>query len=177
MEPLFWLIPGRLAGRVGPAAAPWRLEALRAAGIQAVLSLADDQGDLGALGAAGFAHASLPLPPTEPADAATERACLARVPRAFAFLDAQLSAGRAALVHCAGGKDRTGVVLAHYLARTERLEARVAIARVRAVRPAALSAPGWESMALRVLRALAAAERRPPAAARFASPRTASPGP
>ncbi len=161
MEQVFWLIPGRLAGRVGPAAVPWELPRLRSAGVQAILTLADDQCDPLEISAAGFAHLSLPLPPTEPADLPTERACLARVPRAFEFLDAQLSAGRAVLVHCAGGKDRTGMVMAHYLVRTQGIDVEAAIARVREVRPTALSAPGWEAMALRVSRALQQQESGP----------------
>jgi protein-tyrosine phosphatase len=161
MERIFWLLPGRLAGREGPAIAPWALPRLREAGVQAILSLADDQCDPVEISAAGFAHLSLPLPPQEPADLPTERACLARLPRAFEFLDAQVCGGRAVLVHCAGGKDRTGMVMAYYLVRTQRLDAEAAIAQVRAVRPTALSAPGWEAMALRVIRALARAELGP----------------
>lgn len=161
MERIFWLVPGRLAGREGPALAPWSLPRLRAAGVQAILSLADDQCDPLEIRAAGFAHLSVPLPPREPADLLTERACLARVPRAFEFLDAQISAGRGVLVHCAAGKDRTGMVMAHYLARTQGLDAEAAIARVRAVRASALSAAGWEGMALRVVRALARPEPGP----------------
>lgn len=168
MEHVFWLVPGRLAGRVGPAAVPWELARLRRAGIQAILNLADDQGDPAEIVAAGFAHCSVPLPPREPADAETERACLARVPRAAAFLDAQLAAGRGVLVHCSGGKDRTGMVLAHYLAREEGLDAEAAVARLRVVRPIALSAPGWEAMTVRVIRSLLAADAgRTRARARF----------
>ena len=49
--------------------------------------------------------------------------------------------------------------------------AEAAIARVRAVRPSALSAPGWEAMAVRVIRALGAPRPGPRrAAARFEPP-------
>ena len=39
MEQVFWLIEGRLAGRPGPVQAPWDAAALRAGGLDAVLSL------------------------------------------------------------------------------------------------------------------------------------------
>ncbi len=168
MERVFWVVPGRLAGREGPARVPWQLRSLRAAGFQAVLSLADDQCDPLELAAAGLAHASVPLPTRAPPDAEDERVCLARVPRAFAFLDAQLSAGRRVLVHCAAGRDRTGLVLAHYLARTRGLDAEGAIAQVRSARPDALLTEGWESLAVRVIRRLAKAPPRPAVAWRAA---------
>ena len=60
------------------------------------------------------------------------------------------------LVHCAWGRDRTGLLLAYHLARTEKLTPRAAIARVRQVRPKAITAPGWEEMAERVIAKLLA---------------------
>ena len=85
MESLFWLDPGRLAGRPGPNAEPWDLGRLRAGGIGAVLSVNDGQDCVAAeFDAAGIDHIR-------------------------------------------------------------------AIVRVRGVRPIALSAEGWESLAERVL--------------------------
>jgi len=154
MQRIFWVVPGRLAGRPGPRREPWRIEEISGAGFQALLTLADDQGDPLSVRAAGLAHVCVPLPDAIPADAATERACRLALPRAFAFLDAQLTAGRRVLVHCAGGRDRTGLVLAHYLAHTRGLAAEEAIALVRVQRRDALGAEGWEALALRVIREL-----------------------
>jgi protein-tyrosine phosphatase len=54
-------------------------------------------------------------------------------------------------VHCVLGRDRTGLVLAHQLVRSSALTPAAAIAQVRQVCPNALSAPGWEQMAERVI--------------------------
>src|ERR1700757_4594355 len=41
MDKLFWVIPGKLAGRPGPDQAPWDLAALRVGGIGTILSVND----------------------------------------------------------------------------------------------------------------------------------------
>ena len=62
------------------------------------------------------------------------------------------------LVHCAWGRDRTGLLLAYYLAREAGWTPRAAIARVREACPKALSATGWEAMAERIIADLLADE-------------------
>jgi protein-tyrosine phosphatase len=49
------------------------------------------------------------------------------------------------------------MLLAYHLARTEGLTAHESLDQVRKVRPAALSAEGWEAMAIRVISQLLAA--------------------
>ena len=148
MKHIFWVIPGQLCGRPGPDDEPWEVAELWSGGIDAVLSVND-----GALckpeefAAAGIAYACFPLSdwvPPQPGDADH---CLQVLPVASAFVQAQLDAGRTVLVHCSGGNDRTGLFLAYFLAHDTGASARDSVKAVRAVRPTALSADGWETFA------------------------------
>jgi len=55
------------------------------------------------------------------------------------------------LVHCSAGKDRTGLFMSYSLMREHDLGVDEAIARVREVRPQAITALGWDALARRVL--------------------------
>ena len=105
MNDVFWLIPGRLAGRPGPDYAPWSLPVLRAAGIQAVINLSEFEPPYAAFADAGISVQWTPLPNTYPANADTEVACEERLPAAFDFLRSRIDDGQAVLVHCAWGRD------------------------------------------------------------------------
>lgn len=155
MKHLFWVVPDRLAGRAGPDRVPWQLDELRSAGIGAVLSVNDGllchpsefrKRDL--------AYACVPLSPNAPPQPGDLEVCLHALPRALEFVERQLSEGRATLVHCSSGKDRTGLLFAAYCMRHEGLTPAQAFARVREVRPIAFTAMGWEEFALEVLRAV-----------------------
>ena len=150
MENIFWLIDGRLGGRPGPSKEPWSPTELRTA-IDVVLNISEHPSPAEVFDSLGIIHTWIPLPTAVPPDADAERTCVELLPRAEAYLSQQLCAGRRVLVHCVSGKDRTGMVLAYHLARTEGLTAREALGRVREVRPTALSADGWEAMAVRVI--------------------------
>ncbi|MGA2665850.1 MAG: dual specificity protein phosphatase family protein [Nitrososphaerales archaeon] len=58
-----------------------------------------------------------------------------RLDEAVRFIDSELGAGRAVLVHCLAGVGRTGSVLAAYMISTDGLTADQALARLRAMRP------------------------------------------
>lgn len=152
MEKVFWVIPGELAGRPGPDIEPWRLDALVEGGIRAVLSVND-----GALchvpdfAGAGIDYACIPLSANAPPQPGDEEICLEALPRAYDFAMERIVAGRAVLVHCSAGKDRTGLFLGYFLLRRLRLSVSDAVRTVRAVRPIAFSAMGWEEFAPRVL--------------------------
>lgn len=156
MKHLFWLIPDKLAGRPGPDRAPWKLAALREAGIGAVLSVND-----GLLchpedfQAHGISYACIPLSDNAPPQPGDEEACLRALPAAGAFVREQLANGRITLVHCSSGKDRTGLFLAYHLMRENGMSAAAAIEEVQRVRPIALTAPGWYDFAFEVLRRIA----------------------
>lgn len=151
MEHVFWLIPDRLAGRTGPVRAPWQPAHLRAAGFDLIVNLSETAPDRDGLNAAGLRSAWHPLPTDVPATEATEAACLAALPAALATLEQELAAGGRVLVHCYAGQDRTGLLLAALLVKQRGCEPAEAIAEVRRVRELAITAPGWESTALRVL--------------------------
>jgi protein-tyrosine phosphatase len=151
MRSVFWLVPDSIGGRPGPQLSPWELAELRSAGFDAIINLSEHPSDLAAIHAAGMEGSWVPLPTDVPPTSESEAKCIAALPRAFAFLAAQVSAGRRVLVHCYAGKDRTGMLLALYLARRDGLDAAAAIRKVREARPLAITAPGWERLALAVI--------------------------
>jgi protein-tyrosine phosphatase len=146
------MIPGKLAGRAGPDRDPWDLRALSAAGIRAVLSVNDglDCRPEDFI-AHGMDYACVPFSTNTPPLPGDHRICLDALPKAHAFAAAHVAAGRAVLVHCTAGKDRTGLFLSYFLMRQGRLTPHGAIEAVRRVRPVALSAAGWDTFAREVL--------------------------
>ena len=155
MNNVFWLVPNQLAGRSGPSRDPWSLPEPRAGGFDAILNLTEIEPDRTEFVLAQLELGWVPLPATYPANFETEQSCLKALPKAYKFLISHLEAGHKVLVHCAWGRDRTGLLLAYYLARSEKLSPKQAIARLRKVRPEAIS-PGWEEMSERVIAKLQA---------------------
>ncbi len=152
MEKCFWLIPEKLGGRPGPDAEPWDAAALREGGIGAILSVNNgSKCDSEALANAGIAHLCVPLSDKAPPESGDLEHCIRALPKAYDFVAAQLGDGRKVVVHCSGGKDRTGLFLSYFLVVTNKLPIDDAINSVRQVRPIALSAEGWEDFAHRVL--------------------------
>lgn len=155
MQHVFWLRPGRVAGRSGPNLDPWFPEQFAAAGIGAVVSVnhadsvyPDD------LERAGLEHACFPMADNAPPRPGDFEYCAGMLPRIYRYLSQCIDGGRIPLVHCTAGKDRTGLVLCDYLCRAEGYAPRDAIREVRRVRPIALSAPGFDGFALELLNAL-----------------------
>jgi protein-tyrosine phosphatase len=153
MHHIFWLIPGKLAGRPGPNQEPWNAEELQRGGIGAVLSvnagiLVNPEDFL----SRGMTYARIPFSDKAPPMPGDLEICLTALPRAYDFVSEEILAGKAALVHCTSGKDRTGLLMAYYLIRTTGVSVDEAIRQVRAIRPIALSAEGWEEFAREILR-------------------------
>lgn len=159
MEYVFWLEPGKVAGRSGPSMHPWRIEELKAGGIGAVLSVNDgDLCDPVAFEAADIRYQCVPLSDTSPPMPGHVELNLQRLPIAFDWIQSCLAEGRTVLVHCHAGKDRTGLMLAYYLIRQLGQLPAEAIANVKSVRPIALTAEGWDALAMAVLTAIADTE-------------------
>jgi protein-tyrosine phosphatase len=149
---IFWLLPGKLAGRSGPDQDPWDLDALHAAGIRAVLSVNDGEECRPAdFSARDIAYACVPFSTHTPPQPGDDHVCRAALPRAYDFVARELARDNAVLVHCTAGKDRTGMFLSYFLMRERGLTPHAAIAAVRKVRPIALSAAGWDAFAREVL--------------------------
>ena len=151
MKYVFWLVRDVIGGRPGPQLEPWSVAELRAAGFDAVINLSEHPSDVEAFVAAAMESIWVPLPTDIPPTKESEEKCVEALPRAFAFLSSQLSRGRRVLVHCHAGKDRTGMLLALFIAKKDGLSADAAIQKVREVRPRAITAPGWEALALTVI--------------------------
>jgi protein-tyrosine phosphatase len=128
------------------------LQHLRDAGIGAVLSVND-----GALchpedfEKVGLLYRCLALSANAPPQPGDLEHCVAVLPDAYAFVVANEEQGIATLVHCHSGKDRTALLMAYYLCRRCGLPGAAAIERVKAVRPIAFTAVGWEEFALEIL--------------------------
>ena len=113
MKNVFWLEEGRLAGRPGPNRQPWDVAELAAAGIGAVLSVNDGEMCRAEdFGSAGIVYECIPMPAHAPPEPGDDKVCAEALERAFEFIEKHAAPGRAVLVHCSSGKDRTGLVFA-----------------------------------------------------------------
>jgi protein-tyrosine phosphatase len=156
MKHLFWLIPGEIAGRAGPDEEAWKVEELWRGGVRAILSVNDGRlCDPLAFARWGIAYACCPLSDWVPPQRGDAEVCLRALWEGDSFVQAQRRQGRPVLVHCSGSNDRTGLFLSYYLVRHAQLSPTQAIQRVRALRPTALSADGWEEFAEELLRIVA----------------------
>ena len=143
MQHVYWLIPGRLAGRPGPACAPWDLGELWRAGLRIIITLDERGVDAGAVQRAGFVHRLAEQPAIELRTFTAQQRCVDGVNEVLPFIHAQVTAARPTLVHCWAGQDRTGATLACYLVRYAGLTADQAMARVRKVKPGAMASLGY----------------------------------
>lgn len=150
----YWLVDGLLAGSARPggdaagfAATSPGLElsaALRAdldwladQGIGAILSLTETPLPANILSERAMTTLHLPI---DDQTAPTQAELLT----ALDFIDQQRVAGRGVLVHCRVGEGRTATILAAYLIR-QGATAQQAIARLRAIRSGAISAPSQQT--------------------------------
>lgn len=154
MNHIFWLVPNLLAGRCGPDSEPWNLDELQQSGIGAVLSVNDGEScDPEEFAQQGLAYSCIPLSRNAPPCDGDLEHCLVALPEALAFAEGNIDRGIPVLVHCVAGKDRTGLFMAYYLMHCEGCSVDQAMERVRAVRPIAFTAEGWNEFAAEVLAA------------------------
>ncbi len=150
MKHNFWVYENELAGRPGPGVAPWQISDLKAGGINMILSVASDLFPHTDASRNGMSRTCIPFPDCAPPDDYTVRVCRASLPLTLEIIRSNIEESRTVLVHCAGGCDRTGLVLSYYIAWRERIGPVEAIAKLRTTRPDALKANGWEQMAIRL---------------------------
>lgn len=118
MKNIFWIIPNLLAGRPSSIREPWSLKQIVEVGFKAVINLSEFAPDQEEFKTHDITSFWCPLPTTVPADERAKQDCIANLPRAFAFLMSYLNRNHAVLVHCIAGRDRTGLLLALYIAHT-----------------------------------------------------------
>ncbi len=105
MQHLFWLLPGKLAGRPGPNRLPWRRDELQAAGIDAILPVNDGACcDPRECRAPGLVYRCQPMPDSEPPQPGDDLICRTQLLEAYAYTRAQNQENKAVLVHCSAGK-------------------------------------------------------------------------
>lgn len=154
MQEVFWLVEGQIAGRCGPDTAPWDLHDIKAAGIDAVLSVNGGDGcDVAEFANATLDYACIPFSEHAPPEAADLAICVTQLPKALAFIQACEAQQKAVLIHCRSGKDRTGLIMAYYLMQNGAAPLH-AVSQVRSVRDIAFSAEGWDQFVFDVLYAL-----------------------
>ncbi len=123
-----WIVPGQLLLSAYPTAAD--LERAHAQGVRVVINLHRRHHDPGQMGRLGLTEVHIPVrdftPPTPP-----------QIDQGVAAITRAIDAGQAVLVHCAGGKGRSGTLAACYLV-SRGMSAADAIAEVRALRPGAI---------------------------------------
>ncbi len=146
---VFWLVLGRLAGGSRPGARRFRraspdqltddLAALRADGIAAIVTLTTRPLPPEAL--ARHELVTLHVPIRDFAAPSVEQ-----LATAIAWIDDQLANGNPTLLHCGGGRGRTGTVLAAWLVAHGRT-VEEAVAAVRHIRPRAVETRGqWRAL-------------------------------
>jgi protein-tyrosine phosphatase len=101
--------------------------------------------------ALGMSYRCIPLSDNAPPRDGDFEHCLRILPDAYGYVRGELDRQRSVLVHCTAGKDRTGLFMCYFLMREFHISVQEAIAKVRHVRPIALSAEGWEEFAAAVL--------------------------
>lgn len=152
MKHVFWLEPGRIAGRCGPNLEPWNANELHAGGIGAVISVNDGElvhsEDFRVL---GMRYSRYSMSDGAPPRFGDLELNVKQLPAAYEWIEACLEDGLSVMIHCRSGKDRTCLLMAYYLIRRYDHSPEEAIAHIKTVRNTAFSAVGWDRFALDVL--------------------------
>ena len=140
--------PGLLYGRPGPNKSRWNLEHIKQAGIRVIVSLVPvDAPTKEQIDDLGFRHYVTPFEDKIGRPYRPENDHIYRILEQFEeILDRHLPRKESILVHCNSGKDRTGLLLAHYLMSRKGLHPKRAIRELRRLKPNALTAKGFEHM-------------------------------
>jgi len=122
-----WVEEGKVAGSGYPASRA-QVEWLVRAGIRSILSLTSEPLPREWTDGLGLTQGHVPMKDhVAPAPEAMEEG--------VDFVVKQLAEDRPVVVHCLAGEGRTGCVLSAYLIATQRIEAKEALVKLRAVKP------------------------------------------
>src|SRR5262245_34137975 len=137
---------GLVWGRPGPETMRWDLPAMRARGLGAIVSLVRIP-DPESVRAAGLRHYLHPFEEKLRLPYKTANGFLMEILGAFDHvLDEHLPRREPVLVHCMGGRDRTGLLLTYYLVTRCNVSVKRAVQDIRKRKTDALTANGYEDM-------------------------------
>jgi atypical dual specificity phosphatase len=136
----YWLLPDKLAGSAYPGTClKWLYYQM---GIRSIVSLhplrPEDQLYAENL---GMTITTIPIKDYTPGTPDQRNLALQAI-------HTSLSQSEPTLVHCKGGLGRTGMILALYLIYEEKLDAKIAIHRIRSLRPGSIETPAQETVIL-----------------------------
>jgi len=123
-----WLRVGRIAGSACPSS-ELELRSLLGVGIKHVISLSPETPPHASVGSIkDFCWTPVPIQEFQGAS-------VAQFQRFFDVCESAVERGEAILVHCRGGRGRTGMMLAAFLIKFEEMSVNDAVQAVRALRP------------------------------------------
>jgi atypical dual specificity phosphatase len=133
----YWLYPNKLAGSAYPGTClDWLYNEM---GIRSLISLhpLDPEDQVNAQNL-GLKTTTVPIEDFTPGTPEQRN-------QALQAIQTSLLQQEPVLVHCKGGLGRTGMILALYLVREEKISAKTAIKRIRRLRPQAIETPEQEA--------------------------------
>lgn len=129
-----WVVEDKLAGSGLPVSRQ-EFDWLLGHGIKAIVTVREVPLPKEWMGDTGYMHLRVDdygAPSPEEIDAAV------------GFIEKQIADNHPVMVHCAAGKGRTGVILAAYLVKNEKLGPQEAIDRIRSMRPGSIQSEAQE---------------------------------
>ncbi len=143
-HPLYWVIPGELAGRCGPEMKPWDLEHFLKIGVRGLVSvhrIPPEQEEQ--IASSDLDHLKLYFPAMVLTEPGHRRKFLELTEDYFSFVDHHLEQDEPVLTHCHAGLDRSCALMACYMVSRFDYAPEGAIEEITSVNPNAFVSEGY----------------------------------